>query len=288
MPNDTQDVAGRLTSRGLVARSLLRFSRGAANVSLPGFVELGDMVKELVEDWKADHNDGELAWLTTRLEDLCSLIHEFDMAEHPDISNVSRKFHELKDSLAEKSKPRPRSGMRSTERKQRLLDNLNREIDRIVEMTLLRLALAQARSSEHNLIDNFQVISAHEITDQIPVYHTMYPDPLVLSSKKNSWPLPSNRPVIVSSRQARLGRASVIYKTFRSPSDSGVAAKAAEAELKHISRCLHPNVASVIGVTKGYDGLNGYVVTANGMPLDQFFFRVDSGAALVELVGNIC
>ncbi|KAG8717517.1 hypothetical protein FRC09_014148 [Ceratobasidium sp. 395] len=289
MPNDSQDVVGRPTSRGLMARSLVRLSRGAANVPLPGFAELGDMMKELVEDWKtADHKNNELVWLTTRLEDLCSVIIEFDMAEYPDVFDAWRKFNELKDSLAEGFKCRLSLGIHSAEQKQRLLDGLNHEIDRVVEMTLLRLALGQAQSSKHNPIENFQVIYAHEITDQIPVYSTVCLNGPIPASEKISWPLAPDRPVVTSStRRARLGKASVMYKTFNSRSDSGLAAKVAEVELKHLSRCLHPNVAKIVGVTKGYDGLNGYVVAEDGIPLDQFLFRVNSGAALVKLIRGI-
>ncbi|KAG8699199.1 hypothetical protein FRC09_006766 [Ceratobasidium sp. 395] len=130
-----------------MARSLVRFSRGAAKVSLPGFAELGDMVKELVEDWKtADHNDNELTWLHTRLEDLCGLVREFDMAEHPNISDASRKFHELKGSLAEEFRRQSCSRIRGAEQEQRLLDSLNREIDRVVEMTLVGCSCSPARS----------------------------------------------------------------------------------------------------------------------------------------------
>ncbi|KAG8725291.1 hypothetical protein FRC09_003575 [Ceratobasidium sp. 395] len=149
MPNNSRDVVGGLTSRGLMACSLVRLSRGAANVSLPGFTELEDMVKELVRDWKtADHNDNEFVWLATRLGDLCSLIREFDMVEHPDVCTASskgqktatanRKFHRLKDSLDEELKRWPRLGIHGAEHKQRLLDGLNREINQVAELTLVR------------------------------------------------------------------------------------------------------------------------------------------------------
>ncbi|KAG8699197.1 hypothetical protein FRC09_006764, partial [Ceratobasidium sp. 395] len=76
------------------------------------------------------------------------------MEKNPDVSNASRRFHEIKSSLAEGLKCWPRSGICGAERKQRLLDDLNREIDRVVEITLLRLVLAQAQSDEHSPIDN--------------------------------------------------------------------------------------------------------------------------------------
>ncbi|KAG8701255.1 hypothetical protein FRC09_005475 [Ceratobasidium sp. 395] len=177
------------------------------------------------------------------------------MVEHPDVCTASRKFYEFKNSLAEGFKRRSHPGIHGVEQKQRLLDNLNREIDRIVEMTLLRLALRQTQSNKHNPIDNFQVISAHEITDKAPVYDTMYWDPPVPASKSISWLLTSGRPVVTSSAwRAHLGKAPVIYKTFSSRSDSIVAAK--------VLSLKHPNIASVIGVTKGYDGLNGYALAA--------------------------
>ncbi|KAG8725289.1 hypothetical protein FRC09_003573 [Ceratobasidium sp. 395] len=284
----SQDVANKPSSKGRIARSLMRFSRNAANVSLPGFAELGDTVKELVEDWKiADHNDEEIAWLATRLEDLCSLIREFDAAEHPDVSDASRKFHELKDSLAERLKCRPRSGIHGAEQQQHWLDNLNREIGQVVEMTLLRLALVQAQSNKRGPMDNFQVISAHEITDQTLVHEETHQTSLTALNGHESWPLPPDRSVVVSIRQGRLGKVPVMYKTFYSPSDNGAAAKVAEAELKYLSRCLHPNITSTIGITKGYDGLNGYLVSANGIPLIQFLSQVDSGTILSRFIGGM-
>ncbi|KAG8694311.1 hypothetical protein FRC09_009921 [Ceratobasidium sp. 395] len=265
---------------GSVARSIARFSRSAAKVSLPGLAELEDVATALIKNWKtADRNDSEFSGLATRVEGICSLLHEVDVMEHTGVSEALRRLYEIKGILAEELKRRSRLGVLGTEQKQRLLDSLRSEVDRIVEVTHLRLTIMQAQYHRHNPIDNFQVISAHDIIDRSVVYERNY----YLASED------TNQPAIKHTAHtltvAMPLRCDCSYSLSRQQSQAdNYRRKAIETELKCLSRCLHPNVASVMGITKGYDGVSGYVLATDGMPLNQFMRHVDSGASLVKCI----
>ncbi|KAF8601115.1 hypothetical protein BDV93DRAFT_558793 [Ceratobasidium sp. AG-I] len=60
-----------------------------------------------------------------------------------------------------------------------------------------------------------------------------------------------------------------------------------EEELRYISKRLHPNVAVLAGVLQGYDGLNGYVVVTEGIPIEQFVLQARSGAAWANCIQGL-
>ncbi|KAF8602070.1 hypothetical protein BDV93DRAFT_524281 [Ceratobasidium sp. AG-I] len=87
-------------------------------------------------------------------------------------------------------------------------------------------------------------------------------------------------PVHVTQHFGRLGKLRVVYMSFRSHSDHTAKTKTAEEGLKQLSRVRHKNVAAIVGVTKGCDGLDGIVVAMEGVPIKLFLCGSVTGSAL--------
>lgn len=78
-------------------------------------------------------------------------------------------------------------------------------------------------------------------------------------------------PVVTQYRLGSLGKLRVTYVTFSAHQDHAIATETAEEDLKFLSRIRHPNVATIAGITRGYDGLNGFVVAMAGIPIKKMF-----------------
>ncbi|KAF8602075.1 hypothetical protein BDV93DRAFT_509540 [Ceratobasidium sp. AG-I] len=87
-------------------------------------------------------------------------------------------------------------------------------------------------------------------------------------------------PVRITHHFGRLGKLRVVCTSYFSHSDHSAKAEAAEEELKQLSRVRHKNIAAIVGVTKGCDGLDGYVVAMEGVPVRLFLAGSVSGDAL--------
>ncbi|KAG9075836.1 hypothetical protein FS749_012459, partial [Ceratobasidium sp. UAMH 11750] len=261
----------------------------AIEIPLPGFAELQHGVRGLIDSVRTQgYNDEQCTLLLTRVERLLDVLQEFSEPQYFDFTEISRKLLEIKEIFENESKRQFRIGILGAEQRQCLLDNLRDEVNGLVEETQLRM-LSRSVQTKSSPIDNFPTIYAHEITKQELLSRSTLPGrPTLKHIDQPSEPgVNPDGAVVVSTHHGQLGKLSVVYKTYCSNSYNGNASKVAEEELKRLSSSIHENIASVIGITKGYYGVNGFIVAMGGIPLEQFLSYVDTGVALVKCLRGL-
>ncbi|KAG8743029.1 hypothetical protein FRC10_000480 [Ceratobasidium sp. 414] len=259
MSTSGKDASSFVRASSTVIRSTASGAWRASKPPLPGLAEVGGAMKALIGSMKAGGSESEeCTLLMERIENLLGVAQDFDDSRHPELADMlggpqmtvdSRQLCELKDKFETESKRQ--SGILGAERRQSMLDRLACKVGGIVEATSLRIQLRQAEEGS-NPIDNFPMVGAHEITEQTILY-------------KGTRGLEH-----ALEHVARFGR---------------LGESVCDSPVTSVTR--HPNFATVIGITKGYSGLNGYVVTAGEIPVHQFISTVDRGAPLVKFVRGI-
>ncbi|KAG9103454.1 hypothetical protein FRC06_010651 [Ceratobasidium sp. 370] len=288
-PASGKDASSFVQAPGTIIRSTVSRAWRTSKPPLPGISEVGEVMKSLIGSMKTQGYDNEqLTLLMERVEGLLSIAEDFDDSRHPELADMARQLNGAKETFETESKRQWQSGILGAEQRQIMLDHITCKIDGIMEATSLRIQLRRAEARP-NPIDNFLVVGAYEITGQTVLYKGTHRCESALQRVARFGRLGDSEcgsPTTSITRRGWLGKVPVTYKTYSSRSGDA-ATKVAEEELKYLSRCLHPNVATVIGVTKGYSGPNGYVVTAGGMLIRQFASNVDSGATFVKCIRGI-
>ncbi|KAG8707237.1 hypothetical protein FRC09_001944 [Ceratobasidium sp. 395] len=290
-------------------RSTVSQACRAAKPPVPGRAEVETLLSSCISTMKT-HGDGDAQsqLLFGRIEGLLSAVQDFDEPQYLELSSIVRQLIEIKEKFKKESKHRWHHGVFGAERRQNLLDNLDFKLNGIVEAALLRQSCQARIETQYNPIGNFPVIPAHEITDQELLYPGENKSPDMRPSRYKG--ANQNGQLVSTTRYGQFGKLRVIYKTYTSDSDDNAATRAIETDLKCISSCLHPNIVTVVGITKAYFGPNGYVVAIGrlglsqtlyisvsktliftlfegGIPITQFMLRVDSGAALITYIRGI-
>ncbi|KAF8598004.1 hypothetical protein BDV93DRAFT_610103 [Ceratobasidium sp. AG-I] len=251
-------------------------------VPLPGISEFGNVVRSLIRCSKdlSQTSDKQDA-LIRRLEGLTSCAKHLE-----DLSELNSQLLEIKSQLEVTLKSSSRSRLFQAQRKLAAWEELNLKVDRVVELTLLRLAAQSLNTQvEQNpspwIANQLPVIPRYEITDQVEI-----PRRSDYSRELSSHSISSYEPITSSCRFGQWGKLSVTYKTIASRSDSAVS-HLVEEEINYVSRSLHQHVAVVAGVTQGYGGLNGFVVVTDGIPIDQFVIRINSGSVWAKCIQGL-
>ncbi|QRV80200.1 hypothetical protein RhiJN_08215 [Ceratobasidium sp. AG-Ba] len=237
---------------------------------LPGLVE--------IEEATQGYNDEERRWLSDRIERLLSVARSFDESQSTEFSLTAKSLYEIHEAFEKESRATWKSGMLNAERRQRMIRDLNHRIDNVVEASLIGTV---HKSLQTRNMDNFTTISSHEINDQTVLYTANggrpIDDRLQFSCSQDE------DSVVVCTRRGQYRNVQVIYKTYTSRSAAGAATQAAERDLKLLSSFLHPNIAPIVGITRGYHGLNGYAVLG-GIPLNDYWPMVKDGATIAKIV----
>ncbi|QRW08998.1 hypothetical protein RhiLY_07997 [Ceratobasidium sp. AG-Ba] len=240
---------------------------------LPGLVE--------IEEATQGYNDEERRWLSDRIERLLSVARSFDESQSTEFSLTAKSLYEIHEAFEKESRATWKSGMLNAERRQRMIRDLNHRIDNVVEASLIGTV---HKSLQTRNMDNFTTISSHEINDQTVLYTANggrpIDDRLQFSCSQDE------DSVVVCTRRGQYRNVQVIYKTYTSRSAAGAATQAAERDLKLLSSFLHPNIAPIVGITRGYHGLNGYAVLG-GIPLNDYWPMVKDGATIAKILRGI-
>ncbi|QRW08995.1 hypothetical protein RhiLY_07994 [Ceratobasidium sp. AG-Ba] len=273
-------------AKGSLASSFVRVSgsglRAAASKTLsytikpsfPGLGEMEEAVKVCINRAKMQgYDDEEYQQLSKRIEGLLSVVQSFDPSQNSRVSAIAEELNDICKTLEESNN--------------------------MVEATLVGamhvLLCIRQDECQKRSIDAFPVIDAHEITDQT----ILRPSAVTGTSRMNFGYPECGHSVSTCTRHGYYGNIQVIYRTYTS--------QAVEEDLKHLSKYLHPNVASVVGVTKGYYGLNGVAVVgklqthciecyvclwrhdyvSGGIPLDSFFSLVNDGATFAKFARGL-
>ncbi|KAG8723803.1 hypothetical protein FRC09_001705 [Ceratobasidium sp. 395] len=184
-----------------------------------------------------------------------------------ELQNIQTTFNEAS-SLG-------RHDYRKSELELELLDDLRQRLDDLVKLTELRLQVQSLATLEAGQLN---VINTHEILDQVvlPLHLQGYWFDYNSESyqKIQDWEGHTCR------RSGRVGATHVTYVTYSSTNTADAEARVRQ-ELKWMSQHLHPNIATIIGVTKG-PWLNGIVSTSALLPYEEFLHSVNDPSALAR------
>ncbi|KAF8599857.1 hypothetical protein BDV93DRAFT_291875 [Ceratobasidium sp. AG-I] len=235
-------------------------------IPLPGVGEIESVVKGLINAVQIAGCEGaQCDSLAKRLDGLASVADSCKELEG--FTEMLNQIQDIKSrfELNLKRKLRISTMLRARDRL-RAYDNLSHELDILIEKTQFKLSTnmltgSRAQSSRRLIEQNFDTIRECDISfddTEFPSW-TRPSGWLVRTGEKVTY-LPD--PVITHYRFGRLGMLRVTYVSFSTHADYAAAERRTEEELRQLSRMRHPNVAMIAGVTKGYDGLNGFVVAA--------------------------
>ncbi|KAG9076610.1 hypothetical protein FRC06_009412 [Ceratobasidium sp. 370] len=163
-----------------------------------------------------------------QLERLSLIVETFDVAQYPELLEISSHLCIIKDRFEKEKKSRSRPGIPSAERRLQTLANLRQEISDFISNAQLRM-LMQIRESNSSKVttDQVLVIPEHEITNQVLMYEGPceagslddYPRKILLQHDNQD-----NLAVVrVNTRRGRYGALPVIYKTYSSHSNHNAA-----------------------------------------------------------------
>ncbi|KAF8602132.1 hypothetical protein BDV93DRAFT_607756 [Ceratobasidium sp. AG-I] len=173
----------------------------------------------------------------------------------------------------------------------RAYDSLSRELTELMEKAQLQVSTnmlieARAQSKKRSVEQNFETIRECDISYDDKESPTWTPSFSRQISEAGIFTYEPD-PTIAHYRLGRLGKLRVTYASFSARSDHVTAVERAEEELKQLSRVRHPNVAVVVGVTKGYDGLNGFVVATDGAPIMEVLTSAVPGGVLARCIQGL-
>ncbi|KAF8594754.1 hypothetical protein BDV93DRAFT_529122, partial [Ceratobasidium sp. AG-I] len=236
---------------------------------LPGVGELESIVKGLINLAKtAGYEKQEVKLLSGRLTGLSSIASAGRNCDA--VTQLSSRLSDIKTRFEGELTRKSRSLILKAEERRRAIDMLHRELDHLIEETQ---------------VDSwFKPIDACDLVFDDTESPTWVVQPRVLVYEAGEVTLrPST--LVTNCRLGRLGKLRIAYTTFASQSNHLEAVERAEEVLKHLSHAQHPNVAVIVGITKGYDGPSGFVATMEGVPIRKLFEKSVAGGVLARLGG---
>ncbi|KAF8602078.1 hypothetical protein BDV93DRAFT_557849 [Ceratobasidium sp. AG-I] len=270
---------------------------GIPNVlPLPGMSEMTSIVKDIIKLANGYKKD-ECESLARRFDSLIAVADTSKELES--VSELLSQLQELKSRFEKtvKHKSKLPEIFRAQEKLQ-ACDSLSRELTEILESFQLQHSISVSRrwieegppTSRSWIDDNarFSTIDAHQLCYDEQQFSELTSQPSILIHETGAI---DNRlgPVAATSLFGSIGTLRVRYTSFSSQSDHDPIekTKVAEERLKQLSRITHKNIAVVVGVTKGCDGLNGFVSygmgrSLKGVPIKAFFGALVPCSALAR------
>ncbi|KAF8597402.1 hypothetical protein BDV93DRAFT_610416 [Ceratobasidium sp. AG-I] len=284
-------------------------------LSLPGIGEVGDIVNGLIGLVKAaGYEKDQSESLSKRLSNLIAVANTCEDLEN--FIEIRGQLQEMKGRFEKKLKRKSRlpTILRAQDRLE-AYENLSREITHLMENFQFqqsisisgRLTEEDHRTNKRRIEENFTTIDAYKLSYDEQESSTW--------SSRSMIPVRENRvvyfrssQVITTHRFGRMGALRVVHKSFTSHSHPMDKTKVAEEELKQLSRMKHKNLAAIVGVTNGWDGLDGFVVAMgkcilhtpyidhvsscirgalDGIPIKRFFSSTVSGGALARCIQGL-
>ncbi|KAF8594488.1 hypothetical protein BDV93DRAFT_515743 [Ceratobasidium sp. AG-I] len=258
-------------------------------VPLPGMGELEGAVKSLIDVLKSSgYNNKQCDLVANRFERLLRILRPAEQLEG--VQSALRQLAEIKDTMETGLKRKLPAGTAGAQHRLEVLDTARSQINELMTDTLLQLSVdREVESSNQTQIKQFEgnleVIPEYKIVKQELVQSITTRMTLSCQAVGPTFETVGNSEcsVTICRRIGYFGNLRVSYRTFSSPSDDA-AAQRVKMELKVLSKALHPSVAVLVGVTKGYHGLNGVISAMGGLPYTEFRSNPMSGAVLARCV----
>ncbi|KAF8602068.1 hypothetical protein BDV93DRAFT_524280, partial [Ceratobasidium sp. AG-I] len=260
---------------------------------LPGVGEMRDIMKGVISVVKTvGYEKDQCESLARRFDGLIAVADTVkDLAE---FAKILSQLQAMKTGFEKKigHKSRLSRALCAQDRLQ-AYECLSREVTDLMESFQFHLLASINRrgieekplANKKRIEDNFKTIDAHKLC---------YEDgPLTQLTRPGVSSVPTTAidchpsPVHVTQHFGRLGKLRVVCTSYFSHSDHTAKVETAEEELKQLLRVRHKNIAAIVGVTKGCDGLDGHVVAMEGIPVRIFLAGSVSGSALGRYLQNL-
>ncbi|KAF8602072.1 hypothetical protein BDV93DRAFT_545494 [Ceratobasidium sp. AG-I] len=263
---------------------------------LPGVSEMRDIVKGMIDLVKmAGYEKDQCDSLARRCDNLIAIAATCKELEN--ITDILNQLQEMKAQFEEKLKPKSKlSKFLQSQDRLEACERLGQELTNLMEVFHFQHSISASRKWPNEALrakkqwieDNFTTIDAYKLSCDEEEFSTWSSQPSIVtqeSGTKNYHRIPG--PVVITHQLGHIGGLPVLYKSFRSESDYEAKTQMAEQQLKAVSRIRHKNVAAVVGVTKGCDGLDGFVVIMEGIPFQRFLAGLVTGNALGRCIQTI-
>lgn len=247
-------------------------------IPIPGVSELQDLAQGFVRRLrdKDVEYDKRIA-LASQLESLIECASKLD-----DLTELNLQLAEIQKRFESTDKLRSRIGLRNAQAKLKIWEELKAKLDEAIQINTLKL-ISQTRKDVNTLgvatayTPKLNIIPAYEIISQVEISNATWSEDM---TKRLILP---PEPVRTSLRAGKYKSLSVSYRTFVADSNR-TAQGLVEEEMKRLSLLLHANVATLIGVTEGHNGLNGIVVATDGIDYQDFVLKIHSGAVWAKCI----
>ncbi|KAF8602090.1 hypothetical protein BDV93DRAFT_557861 [Ceratobasidium sp. AG-I] len=245
---------------------------------LPGVGEMRDVVKGMISHQANGYEENQCESLCRRFDGLIVIAETCKELEN--VTEILGELEEMKSRFETNIKRKSRlPGILRAQERLQACESLSRELTDLMERIQFQSSVsAQISVNQRRIEDNFAIINAPNLLcDEQELYtwssQSWFP---VHTTGTNTY----YHPVLAIHQFGRIGAMRIVYKSFSSSSDHRAKSGMAKEELKDLSRIRHRNVAAIVGVTKGYDGLDGFVVGMEGALVKEFLSGSVSGGAL--------
>lgn len=252
--------------------------RIASLVPLPGIPELENVARYFSNRLRdADLEHGTRATLERRLKYLIEGAKKLQ-----DHAEITSQLLDIQTQFQAADIPNSRIGIRHAQRKLELWEELNSRLNETMEENMFDLIVQtrQAQFQQENTRSpelKVQTVESYKIASQAEIYRQDILSSIIAPSLRRL------EKVKTTMRKGQYGGLSVSYMTFVADSKD-VAHELVKREAEYISQSLHINIAPLVGVTKGYNGLNGIVVVTGGIDLKDFASIPHSGAVWAKCI----
>lgn len=240
-------------------------------IPLPGVSELQDLAQGFfrrLRDVEVEYD--KRAALASQLDSLIKCAGDID-----DLPELNAQLTEIQRRFETTEALRCRIGLRQAQYKLKIWDELKVKLDEAIQVNTLKV-VAQTRKDVTNLLvarsytPKVDIAPAYEITSQVEISQAIWPEDL---TKRIIEPPERVKTILRSGKYKHL---SVTYRTFVADSKR-TTHELVERAAQRISVLLHVNVATLVGLTEGYHGLNGIIFVAPGIDYRDFVLKVHSG-----------
>ncbi|KAG8730644.1 hypothetical protein FRC10_002534, partial [Ceratobasidium sp. 414] len=124
------------TSGSTSSKSAFHSVLQATKIPLPGLPEIENAIKAVMDTFKTSgYNDDQCTSLAIQLGRLSLIVDASDVAQHPELLEISSHLWIIKDRLEKENKSRSRPGIPSAERRLQIVANLRQEINDLIDNT---------------------------------------------------------------------------------------------------------------------------------------------------------
>ncbi|QRV98457.1 hypothetical protein RhiJN_26476 [Ceratobasidium sp. AG-Ba] len=252
----------------------------ASTTALPGLADIKLAIKTISSRLQSSAFErSRCSALAFKMRLISGMIDEMELLELDCVHDISMEILDIERDIDTALTSKPWT-FRRADHVLDALDHLEQRANSVVALVQMKLQLRSSITADYKQLE---VVKSHEITDQVIVpFERLVRYPRYMVEHRETL---SRGNVAESRRFGLVNGAPVIYIRY-SAARASDAEKLAKARIDWHRRCLHLNVASVLGVTTG-TRLDGVILATGGLTLKEFWRRADSPRAVAECIKGI-